>query len=115
MKNFSLGFAIALAIACAIVFLGVIPSVKRSAYDKGFAAGNASGTESGIKIGIAKGVEQVRESKVQDSIRIEALNRKASEAAAKKRTNTRTEPVQNWHVIDGKIAEPITRHNDPNM
>jgi len=115
MKNFSLGFVIGLVVTCAVVFLGIVPSIKQSTYDKAFAAGNTSGTNAGIKIGIARGVEQVRQRQVQDSIHADALNRKAMEAAARKRSRTKPQPVQNWHVIDGKIADPITRNSDANM
>lgn len=115
MKNFSLGFFIGIAIACGVMFLGVIPSFKKSSYDVGYAAGNIAGINDGIKTGIAKGVEQVRQQQIQDSLRLNEQSRKNLEAATRKKNRRQPEPVQNWHVIDGKLAEPVSQNSTPNM
>ena len=115
MKNFFLGSLIGAAITFAIIWFGIMPGTKQTAYETGFSAGNAAGTDAGTKAGIVKGIEQVREIEQQDSLRMAELNRKALEAAAAKRQRRKPQPVQNWHVIDGRIADPITHDAEPDL
>ena len=115
MKNFFLGSLIGAAVTLAIIWFGIVPGTKQTAYESGYSAGNAAGIDAGTQAGLVKGIEQVRQQEQQDSLRMDELNRKALDAAAAQRQRRRPQPVQNWHVIDGRIADPITRDAEPDL
>lgn len=91
-------------IACIIA----IPKIKEAAYSSGYTAGDKQGITDGTNTGISEGVTQykTRQKQVQDS----TATMEKKEAVLRRRSykpHKVIEPVQNWHVIDGKIAGPI--------
>ena len=98
------------ALLCGIAGYIEIPKIKQTSYDSGFTAGVKKGTEEGTTAGIAQGIAQVKAQQKQEHDNMVAAQQK-QEAAHKRSMKRRKKvepPVQNWHVIDGKISEPIT-------
>ena len=110
MRNFLIGLLCGLVIAAIAGYL-LLPQVKQPSYEAGYAAGNSKGESAGMAAGIAKGVAQVQQEqkRVKDSIAVadkrqEDARRRMATARKKKEV---VKVVQNWHVIDRKIADPI--------
>jgi hypothetical protein len=90
-------------------FYFALPKIKQAAYDSGVSEGTKAGTAAGITTGIAQGVaeEKAAVQHKQDSAAAVYKHAMAVKAAAGKRHKKVVKPVQNWHVIDGKISDPI--------
>lgn len=112
MGKFFMGLLTGL-ILCVLGALLALPGVKKTAYDSGYAEGNKKGMDEGKNAGIKLGMDQLNaqqaEKHRQDSVtaakRYQAAKRKA--AMERKKAAEKPKPIQNWHVIDGKIDEPI--------
>lgn len=100
-------------IVCALIAFLTVPSMQTKSRDAGYAEGVKKGTADGMTAGIAKGIEQLKSEQLakhrQDSTA--AAHRymiaKQKAAAARRKVEAKPKPIQNWHVIDGKIDEPI--------
>ena len=108
MKTFFIGLILGLAIAGLAGYL-LLPDIKHTAHDAGFTEGNKKGIETGTTEGITKGIAQIKaeEKRVQDSISVVQKNLAAQRKAALIRKEKEVKPIQNWHVIDGKIDDPV--------
>lgn len=112
MGKFFLGL-LAGVVLCALAGFLMYPNVKKQAYDSGVDEGTKKGMADGRAAGIKEGIAQLQAEQIhkrqQDSTaaaqRYLAAKRKA--AAERKKAEAKPKPVQNWHVIDGKIDEPI--------
>lgn len=113
MKKVFLGLFLGLLLSGIIAFL-MIPKVKQTAYDNGFNEGNKQGISTGTAAGITQGIAQVQASEQheRDSVAIVEKNEAARIKAAYKPRKV-VKPTQNWHVIDGKIADPVTDEPQP--
>ena len=94
------------------VGLIAIPKIKQAAYDKGYDLGNKDGTAKGTTAGIATGIAQITAVQAQkhadDSVASVKKYQEARRKAAMSKRRVAPKPIQNWHVIDGKIEQPIT-------
>jgi hypothetical protein len=108
MKKILIGLAIGIVL-CGLACFFIIPGIRETAYNSGFDAGNKKGVSTGTVAGIAKGIAQVREEQKQEQDRIaaEEKNKAAAMQKVMHRPRKVVKEVQNWHVIDGKIADPI--------
>lgn len=116
MKNFFIGLVTGL-ILCVAAGILIQPGMKQAAHDEGYAAGMKKGEETGKAAGIVKGqADLLAEQKAKHDAEVAAANAKAAEQAriAKAKTKVKVVKVQqNWHVIDGKIAEPVVSEPEP--
>ncbi len=107
MKNLVTGIILGVALCVAAVYL-IYPKLKQAAYDTGYNEGIKRGMATGTTEGIAQGVAQVKteQQRVLDSAAYaqQKLEEKQKKAIKPKKQPA---PVQNWHVVDGKIAEPV--------
>ncbi len=107
MKNLFIGLIIGIVL-CAVAGFIILPGIKQTSYESGFAAGNTKGIATGTTAGIAQGIADLKaeQQRQQESI---IAAQKAQEAKKKSAHKPRraAKPVQNWHVIDGKIADPV--------
>ncbi len=112
MKNFFVGLIIGVVI-CGIIGFVMHPKVKKAGYDEGYKTGTEEGMAQGTKQGIAEGIERLKaeQQHTQDSIALVRERIEAERRAAARRRYKKPEPVQNWHVVNGKIGEPIL--NEP--
>jgi hypothetical protein len=115
MKNFLIGLVLGILLIGAVGYFIFLPDAKDASYKTGYQDGNTKGTADGKAAGITEGMAQT-EAKYQhqrDSIAqadsTQALAEREKKAAEAKMH--RVKPVQNWHVINGKIGEPIK--NEP--
>lgn len=107
MKKVFLGLFAGAAL-CAGAFIIMIPKMKQAAYDNGYAIGNKDGIAAGTTAGITKGISE-------EDAKMQAERQKAAEAAKEREARMRIaakpkkveKEIQNWHVIDGKIGDPI--------
>lgn len=107
MKKVTIGLSAGLLL-CGLAVYVAVPMIQQAAYKNGYNAGDARGLIDGKAAGITQGISEIRahEQQVRDSIAAE----QHKEAALHKQRHKpiRVErPIQNWHVIDGKIADPI--------
>jgi hypothetical protein len=107
MKKLFLGLAVGVAlsgIACIIA----IPKIKEVAYNSGYTAGDKQGTTDGTAAGVIEGITEykAREKQVRDST-VTAEHKEAALRRAVYKPHKKILPIQNWHVIDGKIAAPM--------
>jgi|GEM_PF-1706574 len=116
MKNFFIGLVTGL-ILCVAAGILIHPGIKQAAHDEGYAAGMKKGEETGKAAGIAKGqADLLAEQKAKHDADVAAVQAKVAEQArlAKLHPKVRVQKVQqNWHVIDGKIAEPVVSEPEP--
>ncbi len=112
MGKFFMGL-LAGVILCAFAGFLMYPNVKKQAYDSGVQEGTKKGMADGRAAGIKEGIAQLQGEQAQkhrqDSIKAVQLNlaAKRKAAAARKKAAEKPKPVQNWHVINGQIDEPI--------
>jgi hypothetical protein len=107
MKKILIGLIIGLVLGVAAFFMAM-SGIKQTAYDSGYSVGNKAGITSGTTIGIAQGVAQVKAMEQQHADSLAAAEK--SKMAVQKSMHKHVKVVketQNWHVIDGKIADPI--------
>ena len=112
MGKFFMGLLTGIVV-CALAGFLAYPSLKKQAHDSGVEEGTKKGMADGKAAGIKEGMEQLKAEQFhkhqQDSTaaaqRYLAAKRKA--AAERKKAEEKPKPVQNWHVIDGKIDEAI--------
>ncbi len=109
MKKILIGLIIGLVLGVAAFFMAM-SGIKQTAYDSGYSAGNKAGITSGTTIGISQGVAQVKAMEQQhaDSVAAAAEQAKLAEQKTMRKHVKVVKEIQNWHVIDGKIADPIT-------
>jgi hypothetical protein len=111
MKKLIIGLVLGILVTGVIGFLS-LPGIKKAEYDNGFEAGVKKGTADGTAAGITKGIAQVHEEQAQkhkqDSTAAAIRYINAKRKAAMRKPKEVVKPVQNWHVIDGKIDDPIT-------
>ena len=116
MKNFFIGLLTGL-ILCVAAGILIHPGIKQAAHDEGYAAGMKKGEETGKAAGIAKGqADLLAEQTAKHEAEVAAANAKVAEQSriAKAKAKVRVvKPTQNWHVIDGKIAEPVVSVPEP--
>jgi hypothetical protein len=107
MKKVFLGLVLGIVL-CAIAGYIMLPGIKKTAYDSGYNTGNKEGIASGTTAGIAKGIADIeaRQKQQRDSIATVQANLAAKRKALQKPRKV-APPIQNWHVVDGKIAEPV--------
>lgn len=108
MKKLFLGVLLGAAFT-GVAFYFSLPGIKQTSYDNGFAAGNKSGIATGTAAGVTQGITELKATQKREHDSLETL-RKKKEAALKARTRVPKKvvrPIQNWHVIDGKIQDPI--------
>ena len=109
MKTILIGLIIGIVLS-GIAFFLMMPGMKQTAYDSGYSNGNKAGISAGITTGIGQGVAQVKAEQQHERDSVANAEKSKVEAMAKMARKQRkvVKEVQNWHVIDGKIAEPIT-------
>lgn len=109
MKYFFIGLLLGIVFSVAAFYFMAVPGIKQTEFDSGYAKGIKEGTDKGITTGIAQGVEQVHAElqRVEDSTVAALQQLEAQRKAAQKRQAKKQKPVQNWHVINGKIGDPI--------
>lgn len=109
MKQIIIGVLIGAILTGLAGFLAM-PEIKKTAYDTGFQEGTKGGITQGTAAGITQGIAQVKEEQrlkhQQDSTTAAKKYQEAKRRAAIKPVE-KPKPIQNWHVIDGKIDEPI--------
>ena len=107
MKNFLIGLLIGIVLCSVACFL-VFPTIKETAYNTGYDAGNKKGISTGTATGITQGIAemQARQKHERDSLSIVEKNQAVIWKATHKPKKV-VEQVQNWHVIDGKVADPV--------
>ncbi len=106
MKKVFLGMLLGIVL-CGAGLAVAYPGIERKAYEEGYAAGNKDGNATGITTGIAQGVAQVN---AIIKARQDSLDAATARAAEKRRAAGRKKakpPVQNWHVVDGRIGDPV--------
>lgn len=106
MKNLFFGIIIG-ALLCGLIGYLALGSFKQAAHDEGYNDGVKSGIATGAAEGIAKGKAQVLadQKREQDSTAMAAQKKVEQTKAAQK--YHKPAPVQNWHVVEGKIDEPV--------
>lgn len=107
MKNFFLGLVSGAVVCGLIFFFAVTPGAKQQAYESGLAAGTKQGMETGKAAGVLQGVENERaeQKRIKDSLIAAAKRNKPVRKIVPKPEPPK--PTQNWHVVGGKIDEPI--------
>lgn len=110
MKRFFLGLAVGILLGGATYFI-VEPKIKGAAYERGYQVGLKNGMDTGTATGIAQGIARVHSEQKQhrDSVAaVEKIKAEQLKAAAAARKPVKVDrPIQNWHVIDGKIDRPV--------
>jgi len=108
MKKFFIGLVLGIILSGVACYLA-IPGIKQTAYDSGYETGNKKGITTGTNAGITEGIAQVKaiQKHEQDSTAIIQKNWEAQRRAARRHKEQEIKPVQNWHVIDGKIDDPV--------
>lgn len=110
MGKFFMGLLVGI-ILCVLGGLMALPGVKQAAHDSGVAEGTKTGMAQGTTAGIAQGIAQVKAEQKQkhttDSTAAAHRYQQARRKAAATKVKEKPKPVQNWHVIDGKIEDPI--------
>jgi preprotein translocase subunit YajC len=105
MKGFIGGLVLGVVI-CGIAWFMIMPGMKETSYKSGYDNGNKVGVTTGTAAGIAQAVAEAAEKRTEDSLAVEKKKMEASARAARKPRKV-APPVQNWHVINGKIGDPI--------
>ena len=110
MKNLLIGLIIGIVL-CGLAGFLVLPGIKKSEYDNGYNEGNKKGLAQGTTEGITKGMAQLKaeqqHKRQQDSLTAVARYHDALRKAAAAKKAEKPKPIQNWHVINGKIDDPI--------
>jgi type IV secretory pathway TrbL component len=109
MKKIMIGLLIGAVMAGAVCFF-MMPDIKKAAYDSGYAAGNKAGMTAGTAAGVQQGIAELKAQQKHEKDSIAADAQKREEAIKKAAAGKVKKPapiIQNWHVIDGQIAEPI--------
>ena len=116
MKNFFIGLVTGL-ILCVAAGILAYPNLKQTAHDEGYAAGMKKGEETGKAAGIVKGQADMQAAmNAKHEAEVAAAKAKAEEQARIAKAKARVKvvkPTQNWHVIDGKISEPVVSEPEP--
>ena len=109
MKKFFIGLVIGIAITAAAGYF-MLPDIKQKAYDSGYGEGNKKGIVTGTAAGITQGIAQIQaqQKHERDSIAMVQRNLEAQRRVARKHKEAEIKPVQNWHVIEGKIQDPVS-------
>ena len=107
MKKVIIGLVAGIVI-CGGAFMVEYPTIKKDAYDSGFEAGNKAGIATGTTAGIAQGVADMKALQKQQHDSLAKAEQK-QEAVRKAAMVPKKKPeiLQNWHVIDGSIADPV--------
>jgi flagellar biosynthesis/type III secretory pathway protein FliH len=112
MGKFFMGL-LAGVILCALAGFLMYPNVKKQAYDSGVEEGAKKGMADGRAAGIKEGMAQLQAEQMQkhrqDSMNAvqRSLAAKRKAAAERMKAEDKPKPVQNWHVINGQIDDPI--------
>lgn len=107
-NNFLMGLFLGLVIVGGANYFIVQPQLQKSAYEKGQEAGRREGVASGISIGVSEQEAKFKaELKRASDSSLAALNSERATRKAAARVKRTPRPVQNWHVIDGRIADAI--------
>ena len=115
MSKFIFGLLTGIVL-CGIAFYVAMPKIKQTGYDSGVEAGTAQGVITGKAAGMTECMETIaaKQKHERDSIAVIQKKQEAQHKAAMK-PKKKPEIVQNWHVIDGQLAEPVvdsSTHND---
>jgi hypothetical protein len=105
MKNVFIGLILGIALCGLLGWFLAVPGIKQAAYDAGFEAGNQKGISTGIATGIAE--EKATQKRISDSLTAAAEAERTAAQKKKPKPQKIEQPIQNWRVIGGKIAEPI--------
>ena len=111
MKNIFIGLIIGVVL-CGLAGFLALPGIKKTAYDSGVEEGTKKGIAQGTTAGIAQGIAQLKAEQMQkheqDSLAaVKRYKEARRKAAAMRKPVEKPKPVQNWHVINGKIDDPI--------
>ncbi len=108
MRNLLIGLLLGI-ILCTVGGYIMYPTVKKTSYDEGYKAGMINGNATGLAEGKTQGAAEVRAEikHHEDSLAADIQKKEAERKAAMKKVHKAPPPVQNWHVIDGKIADPV--------
>ena len=110
MTKFFIGLLVGLVLGGAAYFM-FVPQMKQTSYDSGFDAGNKKGMVTGTAAGITQGMSEAQTQQKQQHDSVDAAAKKqAVDAAAYKASHKprMAKPaIQNWHVIHGKIMDPV--------
>lgn len=117
MKNFFIGLVLGILL-CGGAYFIFVPQIKQTEYDNGFSAGNKKGTADGTAAGITQGIAQykadLKQKHDQDSVAAVKKYQAAMRSKAARRViKPVAKPQQNWHVINGKIDDPIVEQPAP--
>ncbi len=104
-------FILGIALPCILYETTLMPRARqeseRIGNTAGYKSGKADGRADGFKEGIA--FMEAKARRTSDSLdRIAAVQKAERKRKAEAAQRARSAYVQNWHVIDGKIADPIT-------
>ncbi len=107
MKKLLIGVFLGI-LASGVTSYLVIPGMKQDSYEKGYNEGYQKGIDTGINAGIVRGiaVSEAEQKHIHDSLIAVAEMQAAVKQKMLKHKKV-VKPIQNWHVIDGKIADPI--------
>ncbi len=116
MKNLVLGLALGIGVGGAGYHFLAAPKMKQTSYEDGMKAGITDGMAKAKEEAMAEAdakiaAQKVEQQKVLDNINAEAAAKVAAanaRKAAAKPKETKPE-IENWHVIGGQIADPITQ------
>lgn len=108
MKNLLLGLLIGITFCAAVGYI-MYPRISQTLHDSAYQEGVRVGADSGIIKGISQGMDQAHVAQQRREDSIAEMQRKEAERrkAAARKVHKEPAPVQNWHVIDGKIADPV--------
>jgi len=110
MAKFIIGLLIGIVL-CATAYFLFVPQMKQASYDSGFNAGNKKGIATGTAAGITQGMADLQaQQKQQHDSATAAVKKQEIDASAYKASHKphMAKPVvQNWHVIHGKIMDPV--------
>ena len=107
MLKVLIGLVLGIVVCGAVVYYN-IPDFKQNAYNTGYNAGIKAGVDSGTTAGITKGIAEIQAKEQHERDSIALVTKQDSIAKANAKPKHIVHPVQNWHVIDGKIADPVT-------
>ena len=109
MKKMIIGLALGIVLSGAACYFA-LPKVKQAAYDSGYETGNKQGIATGTTAGITQGISEIlaKQKHAHDSLTaIENKKEASRKAAQKQKEKEELKDIQNWHVVDGRVADPI--------
>jgi hypothetical protein len=111
MKNILIGLVLGILLTGVVCYFVFLPDIKdktyKTAYDEGSKKGFADGRDTGMAAGITATEQKFAAAAAheRDSLATVQKNMEEMQKAAQKKHTVKQ--VQNWHVIDNQIGDPI--------